>query len=48
VNLKRLPKGRYVVRITVKLSNGRTVRETRRYRTCARKIPHQLAPLRGR
>jgi hypothetical protein len=48
VNLKRLPKGRYTVRITVKLSNGKTVRETRRYRTCTKKIPHELAPLRGR
>ena len=47
VNLKRLPKGRYVVRIAVKLSNGKTVRETRRYRTCAKKIPHELEPLRG-
>ncbi len=34
VNLRGLPKGRFAVRITVKLADGRTVNGTRRYRTC--------------
>ena len=34
VNLRGLPKGRFTVRITVKLADGRTVNGTRRYRTC--------------
>lgn len=37
VNLKGLPKGKYTVRITTKLSDGRTVTGTRTYRTCAPK-----------
>ena len=34
VNLRGLPKGRFTVRITVKLADGRTVSGERRYRTC--------------
>jgi len=34
INLRGLPKGRFKVRITVKLADGRTVNGTRRYRTC--------------
>ena len=37
VNLRGLPKGRFTVRITVKLADGRTVSGTRRYRTCTPK-----------
>lgn len=37
VNLRRLPKGRYSVRIVVKLADGRKLSGTRRYRTCAPK-----------
>jgi hypothetical protein len=37
VNLRGLPKGRFAVRITVKLADGRTVSGTRRYRTCTPK-----------
>ena len=37
VNLKGLPKGRYTVKITVTLTDGRTITGTRRYRTCAPK-----------
>ena len=34
INLRGLPKGRFKVRITVKLADGRTVNGTRRYKTC--------------
>ncbi len=34
VNLRGLPKGRYAVRIVVRLAGGKVVAETRRYRTC--------------
>jgi hypothetical protein len=37
VDLKGFTKGRYAVKITARTSDGRTVTETRRYRTCARK-----------
>lgn len=37
VDLKGLKRGRYAVKITATMSDGRTVSETRRYRTCARK-----------
>jgi hypothetical protein len=37
VNLRKLPKGRYTVKITVKLADGRTLTGTRRYRTCTPK-----------
>ena len=37
VNLRGLPKGRFAVKITVKLADGRTVSGTRRYRTCTPK-----------
>ena len=35
VDLRGLPKGRFKVRITVTLADGRKVTSTRRYRTCA-------------
>ena len=34
VDLKGLPKGRFTVQITLKTTDGRSVREQRRYRTC--------------
>ena len=34
VNLKGLPKGRFTVSIAVKMADGGTAKETRRYRTC--------------
>jgi hypothetical protein len=37
VDLRRLPKGRFTVAITLKLTDGRTVRGERRYKTCAAK-----------
>jgi len=37
VNLRGLPKGRYVVRIRVKTAKGRILQGTRRYRTCTPK-----------
>lgn len=40
VNLTGLPRGRYAVKVTVKLANGRTVSGTRTYRTCATKAKH--------
>jgi hypothetical protein len=38
VNLKGLPKGRYVVRITVKTNKRHSFAGTRRYRTCTKKL----------
>src|SRR4029079_7091721 len=35
VDLRGLPKGRFKVRITVTLADGRKVSSTRKYRTCA-------------
>ena len=37
VNLKGLPKGTYTVSITLKTADGRSVKATRRYKTCAKK-----------
>ena len=37
VDLRGLPKGRFKVRITVTLADGRKVSSTRRYRTCAKR-----------
>ena len=37
VNLRGLPKGRFKVRITVTLADGRKVSSTRSYRTCAKR-----------
>jgi hypothetical protein len=37
VSLKGLPKGRYSVKITLKLASGKTISGTRKYRTCAPK-----------
>jgi len=37
VDLRGLPKGRFKVRITVTLADGRTVSSTRKYRTCAKR-----------
>jgi hypothetical protein len=34
VNLRSLPKGRFTVKITLRLTNGKTLSEARRYRTC--------------
>jgi hypothetical protein len=38
VNLRGLPKGRYIVRITVKTKSGKRYTGTRRYRTCTKKL----------
>jgi hypothetical protein len=35
IDLRGLPKGTFVVKISILLSNGRTITGTRRYRTCA-------------
>jgi hypothetical protein len=48
VNLRNLPRGRYSVVIRLRLADGGTVRDVRRYRTCTRKIERELAPLRTR
>ena len=48
VNLTSLPKGRFAVKIRLRLKDGGIVRETRRYRTCTKKIRRQLKPLRTR
>jgi hypothetical protein len=48
VNLRNLPRGRYTVVIRLRLADGGTVRDVRRYRTCTRKIERELAPLRTR
>jgi hypothetical protein len=37
VDLRGLPKGRYTVKITAKTSTGKTIKGTRRYRTCVPK-----------
>jgi hypothetical protein len=37
VDLRRLPKGRFTVAITLRLKDGRTVRGERKYKTCAAK-----------
>jgi hypothetical protein len=37
VDLRGLPKGRFKVEIRLKTADGRTIRGTRRYRTCATK-----------
>ena len=37
VDLRGLPKGRFKVRITVTLADGRKVSSTRKYRTCAKR-----------
>ncbi len=44
VDLRGLPKGRYTVRITVRLGNGTVLRGSRTYRTCA---PRHRAHHRG-
>ncbi len=38
INLRGLPKGRFTVAITLKTSDGRTVKTSRRYRTCTKKV----------
>ena len=35
VDLRSLPKGRFRVEVRLRLADGKTLRETRRYRTCA-------------
>ncbi len=37
VDLRTLPRGRFKVEITISLADGRTIRDSRRYRTCAPK-----------
>ncbi len=37
VDLRKLPKGRFTVKITLKLKSGKTISATRRYKTCAPK-----------
>lgn len=37
IDLRGLPKGRFSVKVTLKTSDGRSVADTRRYRTCAPK-----------
>ena len=44
VNLRGLPKGRFKVRITIKLVDGRTISGTRRYRTCTRNVAEGTRP----
>jgi hypothetical protein len=46
VDLANLPQGRFTVRIRLRLADGGIVRETRRYRTCTRKIEGRLKRLR--
>jgi hypothetical protein len=48
VNLTNLPRGRFTVTIRLRLEDGGIVRETRRYRTCTKKIERELGPLRTR
>jgi hypothetical protein len=48
VNLRNLPRGRFRVVIRLRLADGGTVTDVRRYRTCARKTERELAPLRTR
>lgn len=43
VDLRDLPKGRYSVHIRIRLADGRQLRETRTYRTCAFASRAQLA-----
>jgi DNA-binding beta-propeller fold protein YncE len=45
VNLAGLQRGRFTIRITVKLTDGRTITGTRRYRTCTPKRPGGTPPL---
>jgi hypothetical protein len=46
VVLTQLPKGRFTVSIRLRLKDGGTVTDNRRYRTCAKKVERELAPLR--
>ena len=48
IDLTNLPQGRFTVRIRLRLADGGIVRETRRYRTCTRKIEGKLKRLRTR
>ena len=45
VDLRGLPRGRFAVRITALTTTGRTIRGTRRYRTCAGKLRGGRPPL---
>ncbi len=45
VDLRGLGKGRYAVKITATTTDGRTLRSTRRYRTCAGGLKGGLPPL---
>ena len=44
VRLRGLPKGRFSVRITVRLANGKSVTGVRRYHTCIPKLPGDGPP----
>jgi hypothetical protein len=45
VDLRGLPRGRFAVQITALTSTGRTIRGTRRYRTCAGRLRGGRPPL---
>jgi hypothetical protein len=44
VDLRGLPKGRFTVKIIIKLADGRKIQGSRKYRTCARKRAGKHAP----
>ena len=44
VDLRNLPKGRFSVEVRVKLADGRTIKGTRKYRTCATKRERAKRP----
>lgn len=47
VDLRNLPKGRFTVKVIATTTTGRTITETRRYRTCAPKRKHTLRGVHG-
>ena len=44
VRLKGLPKGKFTVKITVRLANGKKITGTRKYHTCIPKLPGDGPP----
>jgi hypothetical protein len=44
VNLRGLPKGTFILKITVLTSDGKTVKGKRKYHTCTKKRRHRRAP----
>ena len=40
IDLRKLPKGRFTVKVQIKLADGRFVSDSRRYRTCSSKHHH--------